>query len=300
MPLPVVIDTDPGIDDCVALLLALASAELDVKAIVTIYGNTTLARTTRNAREIAARAGVSLPIHAGAEAPLSRPFVATSERHGESGLGYAAVSAASAVIARPNALLDVLAALPEQVTLVTLGPLTNLAHALAGDPGIVRARVAGHIAMGGNLCAPGTATCHNESNAWSDPEAFARVLDARLGTRWVGRNVTRELYLTGAEVEALGSSPDERWLRDALRFCVEFHRVHRGFDGCVLNDPIVVAELIESGLLDFEEVAVRVGTSGEERGCTLRATGGVPARFATAVRTDRVRRLLDARVFGGL
>lgn len=299
-PAPLIIDTDPGIDDALALLLALASPELDVRAIVTVYGNASLAQNTRNARLVLEWAGREVPLCAGADRPLARALRVARETHGPGGLGYVAEAGADApaVTANPDALLAALDEAGEPVTLATLGPLTNLAHALRRDAPLVRRRVAGHVAMAGTLAALGTQTRWSEFNVWCDPEAAAAVLAADLGTRWVGLDVTRRLFIPAREVEALDGTPLRRRLRDALRFYVAFHRRYEAADGCVVNDPLVIAELVRPGTLRFEEIPVRIELEeGEQRGRTLRDRAGAPARFATEVDVAQARALLDERVF---
>ncbi|HEU4697615.1 MAG TPA: nucleoside hydrolase [Gemmatimonadales bacterium] len=301
-PLPLVLDTDPGIDDTLALLLALASPELDVRAVVTVYGNTTLAHATANARRIAAWAGRGdLAVVAGADRPLLRTLVTARETHGPRGLGWASADAVSegAVTPDPFALLEVLRTQPAPVTLVTLGPLTNLAHALRREPETVRARVAAHVAMAGSLRARGTQTPLAEFNVWCDPDAAQLVLDAELGTRWVGLDVTRLVTLAARDVEALDRTPRDRWLRDALRFYCEFHRAYESFDGCVVNDPVPIALLLEPDLVDFDDVGLAVDLrDGATRGQTRLDPRGRTARAATAIDANTVRELLFRRVFG--
>lgn len=296
-PIPVVIDTDPGIDDVLALLLALASPELEVRAIVTVYGNVALSLTTRNARDIIRRTGSRVPVVAGSARPLRRPLATAPETHGPEGTGYAAVPPAPDEPGDPLALYHVLAAAREPVLLLTLGPLTNLAHALARDGATVRRALRGHLAMAGALTARGTATPRSEFNSWCDPEAAAAVLAAPLETGWIGLDVTRRCRLTGAEVDALDGSDRRRWLRDLLRFYVEFHRAHEGFDGCVVNDPVIVAEALRPGLVRFEAATLRVGLGdGPERGRTAPDPAGLPARFGRGLDEAAMRTLLEDRV----
>lgn len=298
LPLPVIIDSDPGIDDCLALLLALASPELEVRAVTTVYGNTTLANATRNAAEILARGGSALRPEPGADRPLARPLVTAAETHGASGLGGAPLPPAPAVEARPGALLHALERQGGPVVLLTLGPLTNLAVALATAPDLVRSRVSRHLAMAGNLSAAGNTTPVSEFNAWCDPEAAARVHAAGLPTEWVGLDVTRKMVLTTQEVESLGGAGRRGWLRDALRQYVAFHREYEGLDGCVVNDPLLVAELVRPGTLTTTEVPMDIVLAdGDERGRTAVRAGAAPARFATAADAAGALRLLRERVF---
>jgi purine nucleosidase len=297
-PLPIIIDTDPGIDDCLALRLALASPALDVRGVAVSYGNTVLEHAHRNTLEILRRAGRRLPVAVSARRPLRRALAVALETHGESGLGYAAVPPAGTVLDHARTLEHLLAAQPDPVTLVTLGPVTGLARLLRREPALVRDKVARHIAMAGNLEAAGNTTPYSEFNAWCDPEALDRVLRAELPTELVGLDVTRRLALTGAEVDELAhGGPDARWLADALRFYVEFHRRYEELDGCVINDVLPVAALLQPDVLTFTPLRLVVGlVDGDERGRTKVDPDGARVRVATDVSPDPVRRLLFERV----
>jgi purine nucleosidase len=299
LDIPVIIDTDPGIDDTLALLLALNSPELDVRGIAVSYGNTVVEHAHRNALEILRRAGKRLPVAISARRPLVRPLATAHETHGPSGLGDAAVPPPGVILDYVKPLERLLDEQPGPVTLVTLGPVTGLALALRRDKTVVRAKVARHIAMIGNLRAAGNTTRYSEFNAWCDPEALAEVLRAELPTELVGLDVTRKLVLTGAEIERLGGMDDAmaRWLYGALRFYHAFHREFEQLDGCVLNDVLPIAELIAPGMLDFESLQVTIDLEeGEHRGRTRLDPNGPRVRMATGVRPEIARQLLAERV----
>ncbi len=296
---PIVIDTDPGIDDVVTLALAARSAGLAIRAVTTTYGNTRLECATRNARTILELADRSdVPVFAGSARPLARPLVTAPETHGESGVGYAPVADPTPDDGVPNehVLLDVLRSVPEPLTLITLGPLTNLAHALDRDANLVLARVHRHIGMFGNIAERGNTNRWADFNAWCDPEATDQVLRAGLDTYMVGLDVTRQMVLTTAEVERLASSSDRLvgWLGQALRFYVEFHRQQEHVDGCVVNDVLTVGELLSPGLLTPKELRLTASLDdGEHRGHTLVSQDGVPVTVAMDIDTGRMRALLD-------
>lgn len=302
-PIPVLIDTDPGIDDVVALALAARSPELDIVAVTTSYGNATLDRTTRNSHQLLALVDrPDITVRPGAARPMTRPLVTAPETHGPSGVGYATVTPEVAVEPNPTVLCDVFAALDGPVTLVTLGPLTNLAVALECDGALVRRSVAAHIGMFGNISERGNTNRFADFNAWCDPDATAIVLQSGLDTRMVGLDVTRRMTLSARHVLSITASRDPliSWLGQALRFYVEFHRSQERLDGCVVNDVLPLGELIDPGLLTLVEQRLIVDLSdGEQRGRTCADDDGAHARVAMAVDTDRMRALL-ARVFGAL
>ena len=295
MPLPIIIDTDPGIDDCLALLLALNSPELDVRAISISYGNTIVENAYRNCVEILRRANRRVPIGIGARRPLKRHLEVAEDTHGPSGLGYAEVPAAGVILDYVRPLERLLEAQPEPVTLVTLGPITSFALVLRSNPDLVREKVSRHIAMIGNIEAAGNQTRFSEFNAWCDPEALATVLAAEIPTEMVGLDVTRKLILRANEVERLAQSAT--WLHDALRFYVEFHRKQEGLDGAVVNDVLAIAYLLQPEVLTFSDLRISVDVGdGQSRGRTKLDPKGSFARVAMEVQTPPVRRLLFDRV----
>jgi inosine-uridine nucleoside N-ribohydrolase len=297
----VIIDSDPGIDDVVALALAGRSPELEIVAVTTSYGNATLAATTRNARRVLRLLDCEhIEVHPGAERPLRRQLATAPETHGESGVGYAAVEPETAASANPTVILDLLTGIRDSVTLVTLGPLTNLASALAADADLVRRRVARHIGMFGNINERGNTNRWADFNAWCDPEALHQVLQARLPTTMVGLDVTRRMTFSTQEVDRFVACVDPlvSWLGAALRFYVEFHRSQERLDGCVVNDVLPLGELLSPGLLQTRMIPLSVDLDEDEhRGHTRDRSGGALTEVAMEVDIPRMRRLLE-RVFG--
>ena len=302
MTLPLVIDTDPGIDDALALMLAAREPRIRLLAVSASYGNTTVDRAARNARLVLARAGCPAPVFAGAGRPLVRPLVTAKETHGTEGLGDHEPPAPEAVSPSDTGLLDALRAAREPVTLVTLGPLTNLAGALRADAALVRSRVARHVAMGGNIAAAGNSGGLAEFNVWCDPEAAAEVFAARLGTELVGLDVTRRLVITAAGVEKLARSddPEANWLGRLLGFYVRFHRHQEGLPGAVINDPLAVGLALEPSWGGSETLPLRVDlASGTGRGETV--AGGrsdPPVRVYRTVDLGPVHDWLLRHLFG--
>ena len=283
-----------------ALLLALASPELDVRGISISYGNTTVEHAFRNAVAILRRAGKRTTLGVGARRPIKRPLATAADTHGESGLGYADVPPAGVILDFVKSLERLLADQPQPVTLVTLGPVTSLALAVRRDPELVRAKVGRHIAMIGNVGAKGNTTKYSEFNAWCDPEALDTVLRAELPTEMVGLDVTRQMVLAPGEMTRLAHSgaANARWIQEALRFYIEFHKRQEGLDGCIVNDILPIAALLKPASLTFEERRLVVDLEdGEHRGHTRVDPAGSRVQVATQVDVAQVRALLSERVF---
>ncbi len=302
MTVPLVIDTDPGIDDALALILAARAPAARLRAVSVSYGNTTLDRATRNARLVLTREQCGVPVFPGADRPLARPLVTAKETHGPEGLGDHDTPPPKPVTPTGTSILDALRSAAEPVTLVTLGPLTNLALALRGDAAFLRSRVARHVAMGGNIAAAGNSGGLAEFNVWCDPEAAAEVFAARLGTELVGLDVTRRLVITAPGVERLAShqDPDAQWLGRLLGFYVRFHHHHEGLPGAVINDPLAVALALRPGWGTTETLPLTVNLARDQgRGeTTVGLPSDAPVRVYRDVTLGPVHALLLEHLFG--
>jgi len=300
--LPLVIDTDPGIDDSLALILAARARPARLLAVSASFGNTTLENTTRNARLVLQRAGSTAPVFAGADRPLVRPLITAKETHGSDGLGDHKLPPAPGVRPTSTSILDALRAAGGPVTLVTLGPLTNLALALRNDPAFLRSHVTRHVAMGRNIAAAGNSGGLAEFNVWCDPEAAAEVFAARLGTELVGLDVTRRLVIPAAAVHKLASHPDAdaRWLGQLLGFYVRFHQEYEGLPVAVINDPLAVALALEPSWGSAETLPLTVDLAeaagrGETR---IGGPGDPPVTVYRSVTVGPVHDLLLEYLFG--
>ncbi len=306
MAQPVIIDCDPGIDDAIAILLALASPELDVLALTTVAGNVPLASTTANGLRVLDLVGrADLPLAAGAGRPLIHvPQDDSSTTHGETGLDGAGLPVASRGPAAEHAV-DLIARLalarPGEVTLVAVGPLTNVALLAAVRPEAFAALrsvlVMGGAANGGNM------SPYAEFNVWFDPEAAERVLQTGQDVTLVGLDVTRQAILTAADIDALGllpviGPPVAGMLRHYMRKHVDWY----GEEIVYQHDSLAVAQLIDPTLLTLRHCHVLVDTGlGPARGATLvdrlGVYGGTPnARWAESVDVERFRALLLQRL----
>jgi purine nucleosidase len=297
VPERIIIDTDPGVDDALAILMALGAPELEVEALTTVFGNVDVTRTTRNALIILETAGRSgIPVYAGAAQPISRAGAEYAGYvHGESGLGDAQFAdPASAAESEPAAtfLARRLAESDTPRTLVTLGPLTNLAQALRLNPEIARA-VERVVCMGGAVWAPGNASVVAESNILKDPEAADEVCGSGIPLVLVPLDVTmRTLLLRSRLEEAVARSGK---LGDFIRAITppyfEWYRQRYGLEGFALHDPCTIAYLINPTLFQSQSMAMAVETGGTY--CTGRL---IPDPMGRLGRASSVQACLDADV----
>jgi inosine-uridine nucleoside N-ribohydrolase len=262
----VILDCDPGHDDALALMLALASPELEVLGVTTVAGNQTLAKTTANAIRVLDHLGVpGLPVHAGAQRPLVRSPAFAAQVHGETGLDGSGLPPAARA-AGPAHAIDWIAATvadsPGPVTLVATGPLTNVALALARHPelgdGLERI-----VFMGGAI-GEGNVTPAAEFNAWADPEAARRVLTSGVELTMVGLDVTLRALLGPAHIARLErAGAAGRLVAGLYGFSVAHNRARYGRDAVPVHDAVAVAEVIDPTLLTRRRCGVIVDTGSE-------------------------------------
>jgi inosine-uridine nucleoside N-ribohydrolase len=305
MAVPVLIDCDPGHDDAIALLLALASPELDVLGVTTVAGNTTLEQATANAIRVLEFVGRGdVTVAAGAERPLVREPYAAVYVHGESGLDGPALpppvgrrSALHAV----DFLAECLLSSSRPVTLIPTGPLTNVAILLAMHRDAAE-RIERIVLMGGSI-AEGNVTPAAEFNIWADPEAAARVLDSGLDVTMIGLDVTHQALVTAADADrlrALGRTGT--MVAELLGFFSRFHAETYGFDGAPVHDAVAVAAIAQPGLVETLELHVAVERASELcRGRTVvdrwRRTGNPSnARVGVGIDREAFVRLLTERL----
>jgi inosine-uridine nucleoside N-ribohydrolase len=260
---PIVIDCDPGHDDAIAILLALASPEVEVRGITTVAGNQTLEKTTRNALKILELAGrTDIPVAAGADRPLRRTLRTAAHVHGESGLDGPDLPEPSTrpIAAHAVDLLDEL--IEPGVVLVPTGPLTNVALLLQRHPD-VRDRLDRIVWMGGAI-AEGNVTPAAEFNAFVDPEAAAAVFGSGIDVTMVGLDVTHQALFTSAHAERLrGAGAAGRTVAELADFFLEFHRRLYGFEGAPIHDAVAVAHVIDPTLVETLRCNVEIETKSQ-------------------------------------
>jgi pyrimidine-specific ribonucleoside hydrolase len=298
--IPIILDCDPGHDDALAIVLALARPELRLLAITTVAGNAGLDRTTSNALRVLTLLGrTDVPVAAGAERPIVRePWVPVAF-HGDSGLDGADLPEPAVGATALGALelaSGLLRAADEPITLVATGPLTNIALLLRAAPGL-RDRIAAISVMGGSL-GEGNTTASAEFNIWADPEAAAIVFEAGIPIRMAGLDVTHQALVLPADIarlEGLGTRAG-RVFADLMRFFAVHHRDRYGWDGPPIHDAVAVAWLAEPGLVRSSELRIDIETAGvHTRGRTVADREGMtgrPPNVTVGLEIDR-ERLID-------
>ena len=267
MPKKILIDTDPCIDDSLAILLALASPELSLEGLSIVHGNCSLEQAVINGLSVLELANAGhIPVTAGCELPLVQPSLLAPETHGNTGLGYAKLPKPRI---KPRVqhgcdfLIEKILSNPGEITLVAIGPLTNVALAIRKEPRIVKA-LKELIIMGGAIRHEGNTTALAEFNTFVDPHAAHIVYHAGIPTTLVPLDVTYQCMLTRKDVERLqvSDSPIPAFIRDTTKFYMEFHDAYQGLEGCVINDPLALALTFAPELCDYQELPVDVDLSG--------------------------------------
>jgi len=327
--IPLILDVDTGIDDAMALLYAAASPEAEIVAVTCVGGNIDARQVERNTRavlELAGRQDVEVAL--GSEQPLVRQVETSPETHGPRGLGYAELPPATRPLSVRHAadlFIEEATRRPGEITLVTLGPLTNLAVALLREPALPRL-LRGWVLMGGAYRSQGNTAPTTEWNIQCDPDAAGIAIAAWAASARehghplpvaLGLDVTERAKLTPAHVVTLarraGSMPDDsialgrgedpmlatrsaasnpivRFVADALRFYMEFHSRYDGFYGTFIHDPLAVATAIDPSLIRTEALAVDVELAGTlttgETVTDWRRVWGRPATLDVAVEAD--------------
>jgi purine nucleosidase len=315
---PIILDVDTGIDDSLALLYACASPEVELLAATCVGGNIDarqVAVNTRAVLELAGRADVEVAL--GRETPLERPLRVAPETHGPRGLGYAELPAPTRPISARHAVDVIVEAArlrPREITLVAVGPLTNVALAVRREP-TLPTLLRRLVIMGGAYRSPGNTAPTTEWNISVDPEAAKIVFDA-FGAPEVqsaresaglparplalGLDVTERPKLTPDHLAALAARADDdaeaprtpivRFLADALRFYMEFHSRYDGFYGAFIHDPLALAAALDPGLVRAEALSVDIELVGTltagETVTDWRRVWGKPPNVDIAVEAD--------------
>ncbi len=249
----VIIDCDPGIDDALAIILALKSKEIEVIGITTVSGNVESLQGAKNALKVLKLLGrLDIPVYLGESKPVKRELVTAQDTHGEDGLGETFLEEVSSEYIRENGVDFILNTLKneENVSIIALGPLTNLCRAIEKDSETFH-RVKEIVSMGGAYKSHGNCSPVAEFNYWVDPHGAREFLKKFNGEfTMVGLDVTREIVLTPNLREMIHQFKDEigDFIYDITRFYVDFHWEQERTLGCVINDPLAVEYFINREL----------------------------------------------------
>lgn len=285
-PLPVILDMDPGHDDAVSLLLALASPELEVLGVTAVFGNVGLERTTRNALVTRELAGSAVPVYVGADRPLVDPRISAELVHGASGLDGPELPTPTRGPEAEHAVDFIIRQVrerPGEVTLVPSGPLTNVALALRLAPDI--APLIRRVVWMGGSTDTGNWTPAAEFNALADPHAAQVVFTSGVPLTMIGLNASHQAIAHGARVAAFRDlgTPVGDFVALLLAFFAEHHRERYGWDGGALHDPLTVAWLLRPELFGTRPMHVELDlTDGPSRGRTVADVWGVTGKTPNA------------------
>ena len=274
----VIIDCDPGIDDALALMLAIASPELEILGITVVCGNVPAETGAKNALKVLEWMGrQDIPVYLGEEKPLIREYVDARDTHGEDGLGESGYPEAESIKPRRGAVSFLTETLSrnEKVSVIALGPLTNIARVIQYAPECM-AGLDEFVSMGGSYKSNGNCSPVAEYNYWCDPHAAGEVYEAfhvlpclrGKKIHMIGLDVTRKIVLTPnilEYIQCVNKDMGERIAR-ITRFYFDFHWKQEGVIGCVINDPLAVAYFIERSLCSGFDSYTAIETSGISMG----------------------------------
>jgi len=292
---PLMLDVDTGVDDAAAIALAIGR-RANLVGVSTVADNVPIEVATENTRRVLALLGKpDVPVFRGASHPLVATYQDATHVHGGNGLGGAELPAATAAEATPTgpeAIVELAERHAGDLTLVTLGPLTNLAIALSLRPQLTR-QIANVVVMGGAFFTGGNVTPHAEFNVYVDPDAAQQVFDAPWqAITAIGLDVTHRTVLSRAIWEAIPA--DARGAAALIRDISGRTFTERAMSGFYLHDPLAVAVALDPSLVSGEPSGIDVVTHGEQRGKTSERPGG-NVLVATQVRAEAfVRRFCDA------
>ncbi len=276
----ILIDTDPGVDDAYAILLAMRSPELHIEAITTVCGNVSVEQATQNLLTLLGSLDLDeFPVIAQGEAtPLVKPLVNAAHVHGDDGLGntrhlrdldgnprYSPANTALASMSGVDLILETAAQYPDELIIVALGPLTNLAKAIRKDAAKMR-RLRKIIVMGGVFEGYGNVTTTAEFNIFVDPHAAQEVFQFDVPVHIFPLDVTHQVVLTGERLRAEVEGREDKishFLWDASQACMEFYRQHVGFWGFHIHDALPIALLTHPDYFESVDAFVQVETQGE-------------------------------------
>ena len=292
-----IIDTDPGIDDAMAIHYAFAHEALDLIGLTTIFGNVFVEQATRNALWLTDQASRPIPVSQGAATPLAiTPNAPSHYVHGDEGFGdLPAMITTRLADPRPAHifLADTIRAYPGEVILCPIGPLTNIARLLDHDPAIA-ALVKKLVIMGGAVDCAGNVSAFAEANIWNDPHAAERVFAADWDMELIGLDVTSLISCDADDFLSIAKeAPDiGGFLERISQFYINFYHSIIGRHVCLMHDPSAVISITDETAFEYENIPLEVVCSGERIGATIRSQQKRrPVRVAKAVNAKQVQEI---------
>lgn len=292
----VILDCDPGVDDSLAIFLAVRSPKLELLGITTVNGNVGIDLTTENALKVLEQAGASVPVYRGAEKPLKKPLYSSSDIHGSNGLGGVELPESKQKEEAQSAadyLIEMGRKSNGEITLITVGPMTNVAIAIQKDPEAMK----GYreiISMGGGV-GQGNITPVAEFNYWVDPEAVKVAMDFGLPFTMLGLNVTHQTVLTPNDfhfMRIVGGKEGE-FISSIHQSYIDAYWRYGGYMGCVPHDSLAVAVAADPTLVETVHCHVDMATDGITRGQSVadvvNAWNDKPKNVHVGMKVDRER-----------
>lgn len=292
---PIIFDVDTGIDDALAMAYALNSPELEVLGFTTCFGNVPVEDASRNTLAVLEKLDRQVPVYPGASERFKRGAKEewSHHVHGEDGLGNTVTSHPTTAAEEGSAadfIVDQVKGRPDDVILIAVGPLTNIAHAIKQAPEIIPL-VKELVIMGGAVTVPGNVTQYAEANIYADPEAADYVFQSGMNMTLVGLDVTMQTLLPSAKLKDWrdGEKAAASFFADMTEFYMgAYETFYPGIAGCALHDPLAVGVVIDASFVGTEEMSVKVVTEGEEDGRTVGSQSGHPKiSVCTTVEKER-------------
>ena len=296
MKTKIIIDTDPGIDDAMAIFYALLDPAIVVLGLTTVFGNVSTAQATRNAIHLLDYFDSTITVAHGADAPLIRaPSTPSYHVHGAEGLGNLPAPSINKKAIKQSAaefICDQINTAPNEITLCPIGPLSNIALALELDPSITQ-KVKSVVLMGGSFAAGGNITNWAEANIWNDPHAADLVFAADWPVSMIGLDVTQHVICTREDFQHLAEESPMLggFLNHIAQFYIDFYEARAGIKGCHLHDPAAIIAAVHGEFFSLENHAIGVNVKGEKIGETICATDDRTAsRVAMRVDSGALKR----------